>query len=320
VVSSQLFQEALTLAASSKFMDLGNLRVLRVLRVLRILRIFRLVRLLHLISELRTILSSIAGSFRSLGWTVVLLVLMMYIVGIFFTQTITDTMIEERGKSGWVSWNTDQENLRYFFGSLGRSILSLWQAISGGMDWDTMANPLITEIHAYVGVAFVSYIVFALLALMNVVTGVFVQTALSSAAKEEDEFMTDQIVGLFQKGALDVETMLSKDDVQKKVEDPLTAKEWRSMNVSPAEAEYIFNLVDVDESGEVAFEEFLGGCLRLHGPAKSLDMLINMQEARKERLALKGELEMFTDKLSHLTEFLEQKFAVLDARTAELLK
>jgi len=92
------------------------------------------------------------------------------------------------------------------------------------------------------------------------------------------------------------------------------------MNVSPAEAEYIFNLVDVDESGEVAFEEFLGGCLRLHGPAKSLDMLINMQEARKERLALQWQLEMFTAKLSHLTEFLEHKFAVLDARTAELLK
>jgi len=188
------------------------------------------------------------------------------------------------------------------------------------MDWDAMANPLIMEVHTYLGVAFVAYIVFALLALMNVVTGVFVQTALTSAAKEEDEFMTDQIVGLFQKGALEMTTMLSKQEVKKKIEDPLTAKEWRSMNVSPAEAEYIFNLVDVDETGEVAFEEFLGGCLRLHGPAKSLDMLINMQEARKERLSLQWQFELFNGKLSHLLQFIEQKLSALDGQKMESLK
>jgi hypothetical protein len=84
VVSAQLVQECFEYMQSSANdnNDAGNLRILRILRVLRIVRIFRLVRVLHLISELRTIVSSIIGSFRSLFWTVLLLLLMMYIVGV----------------------------------------------------------------------------------------------------------------------------------------------------------------------------------------------------------------------------------------------
>jgi len=69
--------------------------------------------------------------------------------------------------------------------------------MSGGADWDSMAGPLI-EVHPLLGVAFAMFIAFALLALMNVVTGVFVQTALQNAKEQEDRFMEDQIRRLFE--------------------------------------------------------------------------------------------------------------------------
>jgi len=84
VVSAQLVEVFFELVARSADVDASNLRVLRVLRILRLVRILRVVRVLHLISELRAIVSSIAGSFRSLVWVVVLLFLMMYIVAVFF--------------------------------------------------------------------------------------------------------------------------------------------------------------------------------------------------------------------------------------------
>merc|ERR1719183_1483623 len=73
-----------------------SVKLLRILRVLRLMRLLRVVRVLHLITELRTIVSSIAGSFKSLGWTVVLLCLLIYIVAIFFTETTTAHVQEQR--------------------------------------------------------------------------------------------------------------------------------------------------------------------------------------------------------------------------------
>merc|ERR550525_2081062 len=112
---------------------------------------------------------------------------MIYIVSVWFMQTVTDHMVERKAVTD--QWNSGEAALRYYLSSLARTILSLWQAISGGADWDSMAHPLITEVHSLMGVAFAAYIAFALLALLNVVTGVFVQTALQSALEEEDNFM-----------------------------------------------------------------------------------------------------------------------------------
>jgi len=165
---------------------------------------------------------------------------------------------------------------------LGRAILSLWQAMSGGVDWDDLAAPLL-YIHVMHGVMFVAYIAFAVLALLNVVTGVFVQTALQSAKVEEDNFMTDQIVQLFEVADKDASASISWDEIQASLDNPGSAKEWKSIGVHSEEAHHLFQLLDVEHTGEVAFDEFLGGCLRLNGPSKSIDMLTVMQEGRRQK-------------------------------------
>ncbi|CAK0825913.1 unnamed protein product, partial [Prorocentrum cordatum] len=172
--------------------------------------------------------------------------------GVYFTQTITDHMAENP-KAGTPS--DDRQNLRYFYGSLTKTILALWQSITGGADWDQMARPMIHEVSPMLGLAFCAYIAFAILALMNVVTGVFVQTALQSAQHEEDSFLTDQIISLFQMAKGDKSARITLDEIQQKVNDPAAAKEWKSINVSADEATYLFDLLDIDQSGDVYFEE-----------------------------------------------------------------
>lgn len=116
---------------------------------------------------------------------------------------------------------------------------------------------------------------------MNVVTGVFVQTALQSAMKEEDSFMTDQIISLFRLADKDKSSTISWDEVTDSLEDPKTAKEWKNIGVQAESARYLFKLLDLEGNNEVAFDEFLGGCLRLNGQAKSIDLLTVMQENRR---------------------------------------
>merc|ERR1711957_448112 len=107
------------------------------------------------------------------------------------------------------------------------------------------------------GFFFVVYIAFAVLALMNVVTGVFVQTALQSARDEEDSFMTDQIVNLFEMAEHDKSTQITLDEIEESVSDPATMKEWKAIGVGVDDASFLFHLLDVDGHGEVAFDEFL---------------------------------------------------------------
>jgi len=292
VVLVQLLQDAITLLAvtSSSAVDVSSMRLLRVLRVLKVLRI---VRIVPLFAELRRIVSSIMGSFKSLGWTMALLFLMMYIVGIFFVQLITDHLVEREGEG-----LTERELvMRKYFGSLPDAWMSLWKAISGGIDWDILAEPLEKDVGSLLGWAFAAYIAFALLALMNVVTGVFVQTALQSAQQEEDSFLTDQIIALLSSTDAvslprkDGRALVTMNDIQSRLRDPRFEKDWKAINVTQDEAEYIFELLDVTRCGEILVDDFVAACIRLHGGAKSIDVLTMMQENRHNSRRLE---EVFT--------------------------
>jgi len=43
----------------------------------------------------------------------------------------------------------------------------------------------------------------------------------------------------------------------------------------------LFHLLDVDDSDEVSEDEFVNGCLRLHGYAKSIDLATLMFEYKR---------------------------------------
>jgi len=318
VVLPQLTEEALNIAAKSADVDMKNFRLMRVLRILRLMRVLRVMRVLRLISELRTIVSSLAGSMNALFWAIMLLLLMIYIVGVFFTQQITQARIEQ--SSGQKS--DDLITLSKYFGSLGRSILSLYQAISGGLDWDSLADPLVSTVGPFVALAFSAYIAFAVLALLNVVTGVFVQTALQSAKDQEDRFLSEQIVSLFSNREEDSPTGASKaitlDEVDEVLTNPRTQKEWKAIDVKPAEAKYLFTLLDTHQNGSVEFEEFLSGCLRLHGTAKSIDMLTVMQELRGFSNSVSTQVTIIADRIDRL-EFLMEESSTRSVGKLELL-
>jgi hypothetical protein len=303
VVSAQLLEVFFEFVARSTSVDASNFRVLRVLRILRLVRILRVVRVLHLFSELRAIMSSIMGSFRSLVWVVVLLLLMIYIVAVFFTQSVTDHKITLRETKK--SLTANDETLSYYFGSMGRAILSLWQAMSGGLDWDSLAGPLFDNLSFLTGMAFACFIAFGVLALMNVVTGVFVQTALLSAREEEDTFMRSQVIALFHiADKEDKNAVITRDEIMESLDDPRTAKEWKSIGVQAADARDLFRLLDVDNEEQVSFEEFMGGCLRLNGTAKAFDLLTVMQEQRKNEEYRKIWTLHVDDSLEQLNESL----------------
>lgn len=82
-------------------------------------------------------------------WTAVLLGLMIYIVAIYLTQIVLVHRVEK----------DMVRELDTFFGSVPASMLSLFQGMTGGLDWENMVTPILTEVSVAAGILLVLFMV-----------------------------------------------------------------------------------------------------------------------------------------------------------------
>jgi len=255
----------------------ANVSYLRLLRILRLFRVLRLVRLLQFIGELNTIISSITNSMRPLFWTMILLLLMVYVVGIVFTQMVFNHRMEKIMADDLES-NENDRALEYWFGTLWRTILSLYEAILGGTDWDALVSPLVAEISVLAAPVFMFYVAFVLLAMMNVITGIFVESALKNAHKEQEMDFYSSSKELFCKGYQKPASVVTRDHFQEELAQSHFITLLRQVGIEKADAELMFTLLDVDNLGEIDLDDLLAGLLRLRSSAKVFDIALFMHE------------------------------------------
>merc|ERR1719191_867787 len=77
-----------------------------ILRLLRLLRLTRLVRIMRSIPELVTMLKGFAAATRSVGATLAMLIIALYVFSIIFTQQLADNeaMFDEFGTIPRAMW------------------------------------------------------------------------------------------------------------------------------------------------------------------------------------------------------------------------
>jgi hypothetical protein len=294
-----------SLGSSSSY---GQFNYLRVLRILRLTRIVRLVRLLRLIGELKTIVDSILGSMRSLFWTMLLLMLFIYMIGVYFTQEVADHRVAVMENE--IRDEKDDE-LEYHFNSLIRTLLTLYASMTGGVDWESVAAPLIDRISPVMGVLYAMYIAFSVLAFMNVITGVFVESALHQAKSAQDHDLIHQARELFAKCDESGSGKLSIETIHSQLSNPEMEVYFKMLDVDISEAEGLFKLLDIDESGQVDYEEFLEGCMRLRGNARAIDVVTVMIEGRKLSRKWQAHARVVENDLNFVAGTVEQLEEVL---------
>jgi len=238
-------------------------------RILRLIRITRLIRVVRIVEELRTMLSSIAGSIKNLIWTMILLLGLMYTVAVCITEMVAS-----------VSGPGDGSELQAWFGTMGRTVLTLFESITGGISWDSAARPLMEEISAFMGLVFSFYIAFCLFAMMNVVTGVFVNEASMRAQEDKDTYLANHISELFFQDPGRDDGQITWEDFKEKLASSDMQEYFKAINVDVSEAQGFFGLLDVDGSGSVDPEEVVSGCLRLRGQAKAIELSLLMKQTR----------------------------------------
>jgi len=246
-------------------------------RASRLLRLFRLMRSL---TPLRIMLASVLCSLNSLVWVVALMVFIMLVFAIMFTSSTVEYLISKE-RNGNLPTTRDIE-LRDRFGSLLSALLTQYMAITGGMDWGQTAY-LLDMISSVWLAAFLFCHFFLFFAFMNVVTGVFCQGALESAAKDTEiviecqmenaEQYAHDLKSIFKDMDLDGSGSITIDELETHLQNKDVQAYFASMDIDSGDAWTLFSLLDSNDTDEIELEEFIIGCLRLKGSAKSVDML-----------------------------------------------
>lgn len=300
-----LFELILVLSAVAEWtFSVFDYSFIRSLRVFRAIRVARVVRLVRIIRPLRLIVASIVCSLESLAWAFVFLAFVLYICAIFILKDVEGHM-RSRGAS-----NVDKDLMR-FYGSLGDTMLSLFMAISGGYDWWELLRPLDTVAKNWYTLFFVFYVAVVVFGIMNILTAIFVESASHVSEIDRDLVIHEQFCRrnssvnamkrIFHAADTDKSNTITKIELEAHLQDPQVNAYLRFLEINIHEARGLFQLLDVDEKGQVTIEEFVMGMLRLQGSAKGVDAATLMYENKR----------IFA-RLTVFMNFVQDKFAMLD--------
>eukprot|EP00931_Biecheleriopsis_adriatica_P037251 TRINITY_DN21379_c0_g1_i2.p1 TRINITY_DN21379_c0_g1~~TRINITY_DN21379_c0_g1_i2.p1 ORF type:complete len:592 (-),score=90.99 TRINITY_DN21379_c0_g1_i2:8-1783(-) len=249
------------------------------------LRVFRLSRALHsmhvtsdnsvgsVISELRMIVTTLVGSLRSLLWVAGFLVLLTYAFSTYIMKLLQHhlRLHPERAHS------KELDHLLSMYGSMGESMLTLYQVLTGGLEWRHACEPLmkyLREDSVGIAIGFVVYTAFALFVLLNVITGLFLSGAEEAAREDKIRTYRDEMQQTFIAADGDGSGDVSWHELESQLQSARFKNILRSLGLHEAHVFDLFHILDDDKSGSVSSDEFVEGCVRLSGAVKAIDFAI----------------------------------------------
>jgi len=286
-----------------------NVSFLRIMRLLKMLKVLKAVRVLGSFRELRLMLVAIVGSLTTFAWCLVMLTCVLFLCSLVFMQAVTGYL--ERLDDVTLANGADPvaESALRLFGSLPRSIQTMFQAITGGRNWYEISDVL-EAAGMFYAVLFCVSIGFLVLAVLNVLTGTFCANAVEAAvrdhdnmayvAQKESEAFKEEAKKLFKMLDHDFSGSVSWEEFSKNVDNPVLATYLRVLQIDVHDAEFFFSLLAAaSNDGEVGVDTFLDGCQRLKGDAKMIDIqMVSCQlkalYVRQEQLSNSMEAHILT--------------------------
>eukprot|EP00929_Paragymnodinium_shiwhaense_P044208 TRINITY_DN22690_c0_g1_i2.p1 TRINITY_DN22690_c0_g1~~TRINITY_DN22690_c0_g1_i2.p1 ORF type:complete len:302 (-),score=48.27 TRINITY_DN22690_c0_g1_i2:369-1274(-) len=243
-----------------------------------LLRIVRLLRLLHLVEELSKIIISLSSSLSSLSWVLALLGILTYFFSVLFTQLSVLHVSPD---------DPQFDDLMSFFGSIPTTAFTLFASIFGGLGWDVPAKLLASTISPVACLLFFLFIASFQIAMMNIITGVFVDKAMRTGHEVEEQNICNRVTDVFFKDGN--KQSITWDAFEKKLQTADMESYLKAIDVSVSEAQNLFELLDTDNSRTVNCSELVNGLLRLRGNAGALEVSLLLRE------------------LSHIRELLDKR-------------
>jgi hypothetical protein len=160
---------------------------LRLLRLLKMTKMLRVVRVMRFFKVLRMMVMAIIGSMATLFWSILMMVIMLYMFGLCFIQAVAGYVAENHGHIPEEIY----DGITTYYSSVPQAVVTLYMAVTGGADWEPLAAPVqATGIIFYS--LFLFYIAFASFAVLNVLTGMFVDTAMKVSGQDDELVLVER--------------------------------------------------------------------------------------------------------------------------------
>eukprot|EP00440_Ansanella_granifera_P030261 gb/GFBE01032879.1/.p1 GENE.gb/GFBE01032879.1/~~gb/GFBE01032879.1/.p1 ORF type:complete len:185 (+),score=57.48 gb/GFBE01032879.1/:1-555(+) len=166
-------------------------------------------------------------------------------------------------------------------------MLTLFMSVAGGVSWYDCAAPLQLESPLMMHL-FLVYIFFTYFCVFNVVTGVFCNSAIESAASDPDLQaynithntlrLKSQIKEFFEKIDADSSGFMSVAEFEHALENDELLAYFEALGMGAGEAWELFKLLDEDGSNTIETKEFIEGCLKLKGGSTTVDLALVRDE------------------------------------------
>eukprot|EP00930_Biecheleria_cincta_P076530 TRINITY_DN6373_c0_g2_i1.p1 TRINITY_DN6373_c0_g2~~TRINITY_DN6373_c0_g2_i1.p1 ORF type:complete len:617 (-),score=81.32 TRINITY_DN6373_c0_g2_i1:16-1866(-) len=272
--------------------------VLVIIRVFRMARVVRIMRLVKVLKDLRSMTAVVLHTLPSLFWSIAFILILNYMFSISLLEAALQGL-----KEGSLN-ELEEKDLAEHFGSLSKSMFTLFLCSSAGMNWGDAARAL-------KGVSFVYTIVLSvhqclvLFAVLNVVNGFFCSDAIDMARSDKEHAIAQQLEDkqiwieffhdLFDEMDIDGSGQIGLPELMASMDDARLQAYFSHLNIPTSRAWTIFRLLDADGTGEVSADEFVTGILRIRGEAKCIDVR-SVHHDLKHAQSVLTEFMEFTEK------------------------
>mmetsp|Transcript_10452 Transcript_10452/g.25255 ORF Transcript_10452/g.25255 Transcript_10452/m.25255 type:complete len:545 (+) Transcript_10452:76-1710(+) len=273
-----------------------NIVMLRMVRVLKCVRAIRLVRTFRFFRGLRLLVKACYCFLPSLGWSMVLLLVFMWmgtlVLGNLLQDFITDPLnnFEDRV---WI-WNR--------YGTAYRAMYTLYEITFAG-NWPTSARPVLEKVNQAYVIFFLIYITIIVFAAIRVISAVFLKDTLEAARNDDETLVIERLRNkqkyvqklqeVFHAIGGSVDGLITEERLASILESPKALAYFQTLDLDVTETSALFSLLD-NGDGEITQEEFIDGVLRCKGPARAID-----------QVALRADLKQMDAKISQITRALK---------------
>lgn len=255
----------------------GSLRLLSLLRVLGLMRLLRIIKNYRSLKELRLVMQGLGGSLIMLMWTVVILLVFLYVCSVFTTSTIGRSDVFDDFKKMTNGWDHDD-----LFGSVGRSMWTLFQCMTRD-SWSSDIARYVVVQQWYMAIFFIGFMLISTYGLLNLVVSVIVEQTLTAARANENKSKTkeernrkedlNELKEIFLLADEDGSGELDIHEFLHALEDEDIHWKLHSLDVQIDDAARLFTVMDGEGNRTLSMDEFIDGCTKLKGVARNRDLL-----------------------------------------------
>uniref|UniRef100_A0A7S0FTK8 EF-hand domain-containing protein n=1 Tax=Pyrodinium bahamense TaxID=73915 RepID=A0A7S0FTK8_9DINO len=281
--------------------------VLLYVRLLRVLRIFRL------FDVLARFVGALANMLSSLIWVFSVLTLVAYVFAV---------MLAHYSKACGVD--------RDYFADVPSAMFALFQVTT--MDsWPDIAEPLVSR-NGFWRLFFVAFIAFSAWTMISLLTAIVSDSVMQATQdkkekqKEQEEKMRILFVAFlqeaFQHADMDGNGVLDKDEFAALMDDEAVTAKMEELGVTLPKDEScrVFDMLDVDEDGELTIDEFTHGFAQLQQTLTTKHVVSLDYSLQRVQVKVARRMQRLEEKMDESSSRQERMIGLLEKLGEDLLR